>query len=791
MAPNDPDDIAKYLDYLVSSLRDDKNDLKATSEEHRKTLTINNERAQKIVDAFNRGDISNKELTKRLIELVRETRNLTLGIQNTEKSNQIDRALRNRLIQVFEEVGRIDKKMFEKLATVFSNVESFSIFKTIKDSQSGNDSSPIFKNVIGNKKLKDISDDINKKLDLKIGSFQSKLFSFFEDKTKETDKKRKRMIDDLVEGLASSKFIGGALSDTFKLIGLMGASWLSHFGQLGRILGGAFYVAMTAFGPSITKMLVEGLGKLMWSGLKFLSGTIWKAITSQALRQGAGNLIYSMSKNGVSPALQAIAGTGAEKAAGIAKVGGLGLVGTAGLIGAKWAGGEAADSWRQGRKGNAVAMGAGAGLLGAGALAALGSIFVPALAPVVAPLLGIGAAVAVISKLWKDHSETIKKIAKPIGEFIKEALKFFWIMSPIGMLFRGLKAIVDKFVGLSKNKEIQSTQGENATVGKFNFIGGGTTSQLLTGKQIGNGNKHLDLNKFTQADWNRADTMDPVYGKMGEIVNLGQMSQKRASQVIAADIKSKRNKSFYEFVGTDLADTRSFETDARALDGSGVYLARGMSEKFKDMKTKLEAAGFDTSNVKITSGIGTLGKPGQVSPHAYSDSITGHFSSLATTIDTSKIYNKTTGRRLTQADLAKVGLGDYWLNSEGDHEHIAMKMLAWQKAAKKGKQQVEATKHSVEVEAALKKANEAAKTIDTYRDKDKKMSTQERENLIESVMKKQGFKYDNKQNTWIKASADDINKVAIIPPTGNDDFLSVQQNLSTVVMYGGNQERIS
>ena len=77
-----------------------------------------------------------------------------------------------------------------------------------------------------------------------------------------TKKWGKTFVSDLVEGLEKSKWVGGVMRDTFRLIGLLGANFLSKFGQLGRILGASFYIAMETAGPLLVKLLLQGMGKL-------------------------------------------------------------------------------------------------------------------------------------------------------------------------------------------------------------------------------------------------------------------------------------------------------------------------------------------------------------------------------------------------------------------------------------------------------------------------------------------------------------------------------------------------
>ena len=293
---------------------------------------------------------------------------------------------------------------------------------------------------------------------------------------------------------------------------------------------------------------------------------------------------------------------------------------------------------------------------------------------------------------------------------------------------------------------------------------------------------------MTEADWQKADTLEPEYGSMGEIVNLGKMSQRRAKAVVEADIKAKGDKSFYEKLDSSIINKGSFNTDIP-------YAARGTSKKFQHMLSELEKQGFDTSNVKITSAIGTLGSRAGMSPHSYSTSATGHFSPYATTIDISDIHHRTTGKRLTQADLRGAGL-DYYLYNKGkdheDHEHISFGMLDWQREAiKASKQQQKAVaeQHSMNVmeaynaiygkdklQESVKKGNAEGKTLE------------EIGKAQEEELKKQGI-YQASDKSWVQNTGNGGSRV-LIDPQGNKKFEDTTFNNATFMsnwqQMGGN-----
>lgn len=695
---------------------------------------------RKLAQEVNNGSMSLKQMLKEAATTQKDIRSVEYGLEDTTKYNKTV----NMFLKLLEERmgdSKIDEVLVEKITTAFENLDVSAILESEKIEQKGGKGAPL-KNTLDNEKLGRVNEDLARRIGLSLDTTTDKLITFFQEQEKKKEKKERGFVDDLIEGLEKSKWVGGALHDTFRLIGLLGANWLSKFGQLGRILGGAFYVAMATAGPLLVKLLLQGIGKL-FTALPRMLGNLGKGLWGGAVRlstsMGGPLSMFTPGRWGMM--------SGAGKAASVGRLAGAGAVAGALGTGAFFAGRESYRSFKQGDKVGGSAFGVGAAGLGVAAIAAI-------IAGVAAPVTLIAAAVGGIAvgvgAIWKNREKIVKFLSEHKG-ILDKILKF------LGILFPGFK-LVEKLLDHIINKDTQGQMGENATTGNYQSFGRkGTTSQLLEGKHKSAFNKHLDPTKMTEEDWQTADTLKPIYGKMGEIVNLGKMSQKRASEVIAEDIRKKGNKSFYEFVGTDLADPNSFGTDAKAADNSGVYLARGMSAKFKDLKERLEKAGFDTSNIKITSGIGTLGSRDQMSPHAYTDSINGHFSSLATTIDTSRIYNRATGKRLSQDDLRAVGLGDYWLNSEGDHEHIAMKMLAWQKEALEKAKVTEASTKSMDISQVIKNLPEEdkralGKKLEKVHTKDPVSLAKEEEKILKDLGI---YKSDQLQGSpWVRKNKD-------------------------------------
>jgi hypothetical protein len=355
-------------------------------------------------------------------------------------------------------------------------------------------------------------------------------------------------------------------------------------------------------------------------------------------------------------------------------------------------------------------------------------------------LLGIGAAIAGLAYLWKNHSETIKKWAKKFGDFVGKVIDFMALFNPV---FAAIKWLKDNW---EHRPKWLGGDGGAGTVGgrSSNYKFGSKKTGATLREGITDKSGHIDASKV---DWEAANREKAVYGDLGQIVNLGKMTKEQGAREIARDIAAKGNKSFYQYVTDDsIVDKASFGTDI--ADKGGVYLARGVVEEFLKFKEKLEKEGYDTSKMKITSGIGSVGSydTRAVSPHSYSDSIYGHFSSLGTTIDTGTIFHKGTGKRLSKGDMQGLGYGTWHLYNEGaghqDHEHLSMKMIPQQQMLKKAVAESEKEQQvSVMVGTAnlLKYANkDKYEAITAYADA-QHMSDKARDNMYKDALKREGY----------------------------------------------------
>ena len=453
-----------------------------------------------------------------------------------------------------------------------------------------------------NEKQKGLLKEVNNYMKATSEGFWDKLESFFGEHFHQAKKDLRAFGADLIEGLAANKFVGGALKDTFKLIGLLGASWLSHFGRLGQILGTAFYVAMETAGPLLATLLVKGLGSIIGKGFLTLGNTIWKAATMIALGSGKGLMNLSV-RGGGSIAELATAGSIGQKVSAVAKVGGALGGGALGLGGAFLAGREAVKDWKSGNKGRATAFGVGAGFLGAGGIAAIATLFTAAAAPFVAPLLAIGAGIAGLTALWKKYGNNIKEFLSPLGEFMKKVkewlkplgefmgkvMEFVALTSPI---FFVIKKVMDWILETKVGEKIKEVT-EKTLNNVKNFFGFGKKQDEKQVESVG----ELGLNQA------------------GGMLGIRKMDKMQASKAVSDYIKSKPNQfnNAYELSGSKHSYLGSFENDLAIRDAKGkatqAVLYKGAGADLEGAWQHLVSSGAMTKEraelLKYTSGRAT------------------------------------------------------------------------------------------------------------------------------------------------------------------------------------------
>lgn len=291
-----------------------------------------------------------------------------IGVQTSQQFKGLLGALKEGAVKEASEGSSIG---LEKLLDAFSNRISSSIIQSEKVGEKGGKGAHI-KNGKESEAYVKIAEELSKKMGLsdKIDRFSDKLLTFFGEKESRDNKKQKSFVADLLEGIEKSR-IGGMVKDAFSLLGLLGGNWLTEkltplLGpELARTVGAAFTMAMMALGGPLTNMLFSGLAKFL------------------------------------TPMLGPIVGF------------------LAGIGGAVFAFKEAIDSWKNGKKGQAVSFAAGAITLLAGGIAAAIA------APIAGPLLAIGAAITGITLIWKKYGDNIKDWALKHIKGFDKVLEFF------------------------------------------------------------------------------------------------------------------------------------------------------------------------------------------------------------------------------------------------------------------------------------------------------------------------------------------------------------------------------
>lgn len=788
MANNSGMDMSYVLDVLKGIL-DSKTTVDPVSQAFYKDLMDN---LTTVVGALKDANaISKSELTK-IAEYAKKSLSSNYGVQYTQQFKD--------LIDEFKHAAKnaIDNKQdikAEKLLAGLSNIISNAIEQSLRAENRGDRKNALLKNTT-EENAKKLADEIAKKLGFKgvLDRGLDKVIGFLTGQYKDNYKKHKGLLADLVDALGKGR-LGKMGQDIFRLIGLMGGAWLAQFGTLGKVLGGAFYFAMESFAPILADVLIRGLAKIL---PEIFLGTLGKRI---GLSIGAG----------IVTALPFIVGGNILSAKGDK---------LREEADKEWASGNrgrgaalrfSSDAFKLsgwGMKAGGVAVGAGtavgvAGLLtGSSAVTAITAPIAAALiAYVGAPLLaiaavvaGVGAAVAGIAWLWKKfHKRNQDKDEKDKEEkgFWERVIDWFKEHWPFGG-------------GNNNNNDNNSSPttfpGGNVPTGiqTYNTGSRGSTAQLLSGKTDISG--HLDPKKMTAEDWKRADELKPVYGKMGEIVNLGQMSRKNALRWVKWDIEDKKKKgkqSYYEPIPEDLLDAGSFVTDIP-------YLARGTVDRIRAQKAAMIKAGIPgAEHAKVSSAIGTLGSPQKMSTHKYTGDIYGHFGSNATTYDLINTADRQHGYHLSDQQARALGIPHVYNKGKGhiNHDHISLGWLNRQ-IESQGGQKAEAVRHSIATKALIESTEYGGGYTEFRKWLAKKgypsPKAAEREDLMIEFLKSKGLRPDKdekgddvyafyrKDSLLDKPKKTGEGVKVLTDPTGSVTFEKVKLNMQSATNKGLN-----
>ena len=528
-----------------------------------------------IAKSVNNGDATLKQMLKTAANTQKDIRSVEYGIDSTAKYNKTV----NMFIKLLEEKikdSKLDDALVKKIATAFENLDVTAILESEKIGQKGGKGAPL-KNVMDNEKLNKVNEDLARRIGLKLDESQSKLMAFFQEQEQKREKTTKGFVDDLIEGLEKSKWVGGALRDTFRLVGLLGGQWLSQFGQLGRILGGAFYVAMETAGPLLVNLLLKGmgniLGKFIGAGLGARVG--WGLINALPMNGPLGNAITTFYGGG----------TAGQKLAAAGGLAGAGLV-SAGLgAGALWAGGQSAQSFKQGDKVGGSAFGIGAAGLGVAAVAALVAGIT---APVTLIAAAIGGIAVAVGGIWKNR-EAIMEHYKKHKEFYDKVLTFMDYLMPIfGVIRHAVMWWQDHFGG--------HTNVEDETGNKNSF-----------GQKVANAFNIQDREKVQEIGGmgiNRA----------GYATNLGKMSREQASDALKKYYEGHKEQATnaYDWMEVGEFYQHLYKNDAAIRDEKGnailVPTYKGARKDLQDMNAALSSVGL--SGMALSGSMQTASREG-------------------------------------------------------------------------------------------------------------------------------------------------------------------------------------
>ena len=603
-------DMQNALDNFVKHLEDASSRIETYSQTLESSVTNVIKREVAIRDANNLTKTEIRDTFSTIKKVLKD-----MSIELTKEGESIITSSMKSAIVSSQKMGGISQ---EKLNKTFINTMLTQLFTTSESAAEKGKNSVTIKDFTKNESALTILKEINKTLNKsnELDSFEYKLKDFFRESFKEVKKDFKNLGKDLVEGLEKSKFVGGALTDTFKLLGLMGASWLSHFGQLGRTLGGAFYIVMSTLGPSLVQLLMKHVSSLLWNVTKFLATKLLdlgKFLAPKLLNvvrhpvgsaKAVGGALANLAvKGGGSLGELITAGTTAQKAVALGKVaGGLGVA-AAGATGAVLAGREAGKDWKSGHKGRAVGFGIGAGLMGAGGIAAIVGLFSAAVAPFALPLVAIGAGIAGLVALWKKFGDNISDWFKKLfkikdAEAEKDNEKTGFWTNFINWL-KGAWEHRPKWLGGDGGESEPSVNPVDGLKNNFSDtkVGRYAGAQDLTAvKKIGS----LGINKY------------------GQMTNIGSMTQDQASSAIQAYMKQDRA-SFdrnYEILDSKYAKFGAYKTDAVVKDEkgniTGVLAAKGTKARIDEYRENMRKAGVPESVANqflLTGGMATASSP--------------------------------------------------------------------------------------------------------------------------------------------------------------------------------------
>lgn len=536
---------------------------------------------------------------------------------------------------------------------------------------------------------------------VKINTTIEKILNFFNVEKSQEKVKTRHFIDDLVEGLGRSKFVGGALIDLIRLATFFAANWLKQFGPIGKALA----VGLVALGPIIGAKIADML-------IKGLVGTLTNVLKAGMV--GLGTLLKGVFLSFANKSLM-------ERAMTSPMTGGFrGNLALGSFLAAGALGVTAVNTWREGKKGAGLALGAGSAAFGVAGIASLLAPFFPLLAPIAPIALAVGA------------------VASGIGLIVK-----FW--PQIMEFFKGIL----EWLGIIAKKD---EDGNYITQAK-------SVGQAITG--YGGQSKIARLEGKGDREWNKANTAALQVSDTGLLMNTGELTQENLSKQVSEFVGNstdsdnfKKLEQNYDFIRADNphVSAGSFQTDAvTEIDGVKYIIApKGTLDRLENMDAQAAALGID-SITQLTGGIGTAGNYATrtASPHKGKE----HFKPVDAAID---FVSKDRSGNVITDELNKRGViksiwgKDAFVHDAGSGLHAHMEKYASAEGQEnwdiyqKGSQNIYMAKNEPIYEAAKKSIAIKEQEINEINNKIKQADEKDQNALIKERRKLQSELIDMK-----------------------------------------------
>lgn len=760
---------ANYIANLVQSVLDRQVNIDPRSETLYKELS---EGLKTVVSTIkDSNNISKKELGE-IVKLGKDITKANLDVTFTRKFEAIIKTLKD---DISIQIGNNQSVNADKLVRALENVISGALDQSVRATNRGSKDS-LIKGTKDNKKVKELIKEIG---GLKAAFDDSlvKLMSFMGALNKGNLKKNKSMLDGVVDALAKSKFVGGALTDLIKLQGIRFAMFMSQFGSVGRAIGGLGYIIMDALAPLGALIVLGTLMNTHLRGLLKLVRFLGKAKgISEGAKVGAKAATNVGAKAVSSAGAKAVSSAGAKTASKVGlKVGGKAIAGAGAIFDIF----DAVDSWKQGRKGNAAvfgltALGSVVGLIAA----TLGATFG-------APLLVVSAAVSIIATLWKAfHKRDEDRVEK------EKEQKSWW----------------QNFCDWIKDHW------------PFGDKGGGNSFPGPPGSE-NKGPLSVVTDKMGSKE---VGSMGLKVSEDGGIINLANFNQRQASKALQEYEKADatRFNRVFEWADSRHANLNSFRTDAVKFNEkgqkTGALVYKGASKDLDNLKEYLGLHTHLSPNkikaLMITSGKMTAGNGNLKSSHK-KGGFRSHNNSYALGFDLGggKSWTSADYKAYLSAVQEFYGSRGFKVVEEGDHFDIKP-ISNWRPAGavknlneQKGKPKVTSTKHSMTFQdlindssigggdAAYMKYLKEKRHInsDWY---EKMIDEKGKENLQRDYLRHRGVRYERGDNGEMhyytyKSLAKGVavkDKEVITDPTGTDAYGKIKFKMQSVVNGAGN-----